>query len=135
MGVIRAGGGVIVRQGETGAISVLVVHRPRYNDWTLPKGKADPGESDAECALREVEEETGLRCEIGHEVTRVEYRDQKNREKTVVYFLMRPIDGEFSVNDEVDEVRWLEPERATELLTYARDAAVVQRALRGTATA
>ena len=59
--VVRAAGGLIPRSGAHGR-EVLVVHRPRYDDWTFPKGKADDGESDEDCALREVDEETGLRC-------------------------------------------------------------------------
>ncbi len=128
-GEVRAAGGVIVRPSTTGRASILLVHRPRYDDWTLPKGKNEPDESDADCAVREVEEETGLLCALGPEVATIEYRDHKNRPKTVVYFFMTPIEGAFSPNAEVDEVRWLELDDAVKLLTYERDSEVIQRAL------
>ena len=67
------------------------MHRPRYDDWSLPKGKADEGESDAACALREVEEETGLTCVLGDELPSTHYRDSKGRDKTVRYWAMEPI--------------------------------------------
>jgi 8-oxo-dGTP diphosphatase len=103
------------------------VHRPRYDDWSLPKGKADPGESDEETALREVEEETGLRCTLGVPAGRTRYRDSKGRNKVVHYWLMEPDsvaaagDGAFVPNQEVDEMRWCSVGEATRLLTYAHD--------------
>ena len=105
-GEVRAAGGVVVRR-QDGQDEVLVVHRPRYDDWTLPKGKLKPGESDEEGALREVEEETGLRCRLGRELQTVSYVDHRGRDKTVRYWEMAPLDGTFSPNHEVDEVRWL----------------------------
>ena len=87
---IRASGGLVVRDGR-----VVVVHRPEYDDWSFPKGKADPGESDEDCALREIEEETGLRCELGEELTTTRHRDTKGRPKRVRWWLMRPLSGEF----------------------------------------
>ena len=100
---------------------MLVVHRPRYDDWTLPKGKLKPGESDEEGALREVEEETGLRCRLGRELQTVSYVDHRGRDKSVRYWEMAPLDGTFSPNHEVDEVRWLTLEEAKATLSYARD--------------
>ena len=79
---------MIVRDGR-----VVVVHRPEYDDWSFPKGKADPGESDEDCALREIEEETGLRCELGEELTTTRHRDTKGRPKRVRWWLMRPLAG------------------------------------------
>ena len=73
-GVVRAAGGAIVREGD-GSPEVVIVHRPKYDDSTLPKGKTEPGESDEECALREVEEETGLRCELLEELESSSYSD------------------------------------------------------------
>ena len=108
---VRAAGGVVVRR-QDGQDEVLVVHRPRYDDWTLPKGKLKPGESDEEGALREVEEETGLRCRLGRELQTVSYVDRRGRDKTVRYWEMAPLDGTFSPNHEVDEVRWLTLEEA-----------------------
>jgi 8-oxo-dGTP diphosphatase len=119
--VEAAGGVVLDSEGR-----VALVHRPRYDDWTLPKGKLDPGESFEEAALREVEEETGLRCRLVRELPSVEYPDNKGRAKLVRYWLMEvEHDPGFVLNDEVDELRWLEPADALSLLTYGRDAEIV----------
>ena len=127
---IRAAGGVIVRPGSGGRVEILAVHRPRYDDWTLPKGKCDPGESDQACALREVEEETGLVCELGDEVAVVEYEDRAGRPKRVRYFAMTPREGaEAAADNEVDAVRWLTPQEALGTLTYRRDLEIAERAL------
>jgi 8-oxo-dGTP diphosphatase len=106
-------------------MEVLLVHRPRYDDWSLPKGKLLPGEQAEEGALREVEEETGYRCELRWELAETRYRDGQGRRKHVRYFAMRPLAGEFSAGKEVDAVRWVSPSAAFEVLTYPRDAAVV----------
>jgi 8-oxo-dGTP diphosphatase len=123
---VEAAGGVIVRDGEAGT-EVCVVHRPRYNDWSFPKGKLDPGESFEEAALREVEEETGLRCTLEAELPSTEYRDSKDRPKIVRYWQMEvDEDPGFEPNDEVDELRWLPMAEAAELLTYERDKELLQ---------
>jgi 8-oxo-dGTP diphosphatase len=119
--VVRAAGGILLRDGEDGRREIAVVHRPLRDDWSLPKGKLDDGESFEDCALREVEEETGLRCLLGRFVGSTEYRDRRNRPKVVAYWLMEVIDGVFSPSDEVDEVRWLELHLAQRALTYERD--------------
>ena len=113
---VRAAGGLVLRDGE-----VLLVHRPRYDDWTFPKGKAEVDETDEDCARREVLEETGLVCELTAEAGTTEYVDTKGRPKRVRWFLMEPVRGEFVPNDEVDEVRWAEPAAAATLLSYGRD--------------
>ena len=87
---MRASGGIVHRRDPDGPITVLLVHRPRYDDWSLPKGKADGGERDEETALREVEEETGLRCQLGDEVGKTGTSDAKGRAKVVRYWLMEP---------------------------------------------
>ena len=110
--MIRASGGIVVRDGR-----VLVVHRPRHDDWSLPKGKLERGESWEDAALREVEEESGLVCELGGEVGRTFYVDGRGREKEVRYFAMRA-DGEPAARNEVDEVRWATLVEARELLSY-----------------
>jgi 8-oxo-dGTP diphosphatase len=114
--IVRAAGGLVVQDGK-----VVLVHRPKYDDWSFPKGKCDEGESDEACALREVEEETGFRCELLDELGRTSYVDGKGRPKTVRYWRMRALAGEFESHDEVDEIRWETPEEAAELLTWARD--------------
>jgi 8-oxo-dGTP diphosphatase len=118
MAEVEAAGGVVL--DEDGR--VVLVHRPRYDDWTLPKGKLDPGESFEEGALREVEEETGLRCRLVRELPSIEYRDAKGRPKVVRYWLMEvEADVGFVPNDEVDELRRLPIDEALALLTYDRD--------------
>lgn len=126
---VRAAGGVVVRPGRApgGAEpEVLLVHRPKYGDWTIPKGKLDPGESDLDAAVREVEEETGLRCEVGRELPETRYRDRGGRPKVVRYWEMRPAGGrDFVPTAEVDEIRWLPVSEAARLLTYDRDRPVL----------
>lgn len=118
---IRAAGGVVCRDA-----TVLLVHRPRYDDWTFPKGKAVDGESDGDCALREVHEETGLRCALERELGTTTYADAEGRPKRVRWWLMHPLaDDGFTPGDEVDELRWLSPDEAAHLLTYERDLALV----------
>ena len=118
---------MIVRRGPRG-VEILVVHRPKYDDWSLPKGKLDPGESFEDAALREVEEETGLRCRPARELDSTSYRDQKGRSKLVRYWLMEPDDDEgFTPTDEVDEIRWLVPPEAVELLSYDFDRELIAR--------
>ena len=141
---VRAAGAVLWRVppgspggGDTGtgglpdAVEVAVIHRPRYDDWSLPKGKLDPGEDDRTAAVREIEEETACRGEITGDLGEIRYpveRRGRMAEKVVRYFVMRPVGGSpFTPNDEVDELRWLPPEAAAELLSYARDRDVLAR--------
>jgi 8-oxo-dGTP pyrophosphatase MutT (NUDIX family) len=114
---VRAAGGLVQRDGK-----VLLVHRPRYDDWTFPKGKALDGEPDEECALREVHEETGIRARLEAELGTTRYTDTKGRAKRVRWWSMEPVEDDgFAPGDEVDELRWLPAEEAAELLTYDRD--------------
>jgi 8-oxo-dGTP diphosphatase len=125
---VKAAGGLVWRRaGDT--IAIAVAHRPRYDDWSLPKGKLDAGETWEEAALREVVEETGMRCRLGDELEPVTYQDRKGRDKVVRYWLMEPEDDiDFVPNDEVDQLRWMAPPEALELLTYPRDRELVQAA-------
>ena len=114
---VRAGGGIVRRPDGT----VLLVHRPRYDDWSFPKGKCDAGESFLEAAVAEVVEETGLEVHAGDPVGEVRYVDHKGRPKVVRYWAMAPVGGAFVPNDEVDEVAWLAPAEARTRLSYPHD--------------
>jgi 8-oxo-dGTP diphosphatase len=116
--MVRAAGGVVERDGE-----VLLVHRPQYDDWSFPKGKLEEGETWETAALREVEEETGLRCEVLDELGRTHYLVVKGP-KEVRYFRMSGR-GEARPQNEVDEIRWLPVAEARELLTHQRDRALL----------
>lgn len=119
---VRAAGGLVRRRREDGTEEILIVHRPAYDDWSFPKGKLEPGEREDEAAIREVEEETGLRCRLDRELATTYYRDARGRPKTVRYWLMTPVGGRPEAANEVDEVRFVSPAEARALLTYARDA-------------
>jgi 8-oxo-dGTP pyrophosphatase MutT (NUDIX family) len=122
-GIVAAAGGVVMRDGQ-----VALVHRPRYDDWTLPKGKLDPGESFEEAALREVAEETGLHGVLVRELPGTTYK-VAGRPKVVRYWLMDvQHEGPFVPNDETDQLRWVTPDEALRLLTYDRDRDVVRAA-------
>jgi 8-oxo-dGTP diphosphatase len=117
---------VPVRRRGDGELEVLLVHRPRYSDWTFPKGKVRNGERDEVAAVREVQEETGLRCGLGRELVSTHYTDPKARSKTVRYWAMESCSGSFEPGDEVDQVIWLTPRAAAERLTYDRDREVLR---------
>jgi 8-oxo-dGTP pyrophosphatase MutT (NUDIX family) len=123
--MIEAAGGVVWRTTRKRQVEVLVIHRPRHGDWSLPKGKLRRRESALDCALREVREETGLRCTVGDELPEAVYQDRKGRTKRVRYWAMQELAGEFRRNDEVDELRWVRIDRASDMLTYDHDLVVV----------
>lgn len=129
--IVRAAGGMVWRKTSPGGVEVVVVHRPKYDDWTFPKGKREMGEDDETCALREVEEETGLRCSLGPELPPASYTDHRGRPKKVRYWTMSVIDEsvivepEFAPNAEVDELRWCDRDQAAALLSYDVDQAVL----------
>jgi 8-oxo-dGTP diphosphatase len=119
--LVLAAGGVVTRRGSLGG-EVLVVHRRRYGDWTFPKGKNTEGEPDEACAVREVEEETGLACRLERELATVRYRDGRGRPKQVRYWQMAPVSGSLTPRaGEIDDVRWVTLEEAAALLTYQHD--------------
>jgi 8-oxo-(d)GTP phosphatase len=125
-GVVRAAGGVIVRSQPEGALELAVVHRPAYDDWTLPKGKLQAGEREEHTALREVEEETGMHCRLERALGTTKYKDHRGRRKVVHYWVMRTLHGHFRPCKEVDELRWVTPRQAAGLLTYSHDRALLR---------
>jgi 8-oxo-dGTP pyrophosphatase MutT (NUDIX family) len=118
---VQAAGGVVWRRQSSGDVEVLLVHRPKYDDWTHPKGKLDAHEGAEEAALREVEEETGFRGRLGPELPSSDYADRYGRPKHVRFWAMEAADGSFHPNKEVDQVRWLPLGEAREALSYQRD--------------
>ena len=122
---VRAAGGAVLRAAPDRRGEVLLVHRPGHRDWTLPKGKIERGESDEECALREVAEETGFECLLGPELGETRYRERRGREKSVRYWIMTVRDGTFQPNSEVDEVRWVPLSSAARELSYPGDRAIL----------
>ena len=129
---IRAAGGLVHRVREDGAGEVLVVHRPAYDDWSFPKGKLEDGENEEEAALREVEEETGLRCRLELEIATSRYRDARARPKTVRYWLMTPVGGTLAAANEVDEARFVTFAEARRLLSYRRDVDLLEHVAKHT---
>jgi 8-oxo-dGTP pyrophosphatase MutT (NUDIX family) len=126
---VQAAGGVVLRRQDGRPVEVALIHRPAYDDWTLPKGKLDPGETHEEAALREVKEETGLAVHLGDPAGQVEYRDRKGRPKVVRYWTMEPVGttgGEFVPNDEVDRLRWVSLAEAGPILTYDHDRQILE---------
>jgi 8-oxo-dGTP diphosphatase len=120
-GVVRAAGGVLVRSRVDGGVEVAIVHRPAYDDWTLPKCKLQAGEREEHTALREVEEETGMRCRLERALGSTKYKDHKGRQKVVHYWVMRALDGHFAPTKEVDALRWLPLDEAIDTLSYHHD--------------
>jgi 8-oxo-dGTP pyrophosphatase MutT (NUDIX family) len=130
--IVRAAGGIIWRRDGHGGqrLELALVHRALQDDWTFPKGKLHEGESEEHAALRETAEETGLRCRIGDFLGRVRYRDRRGRLKTVAYWEMRSSGGRFLANAEVDELRWLTPDLALQLLSYWNDRRLLRTLLK-----
>jgi 8-oxo-dGTP diphosphatase len=120
---VAAGGGVVWRLRE-GRVELAVIHRPRYDDWTLPKGKLEPGEIELAAAVREVREELGARVAVSRRIGRVRYAINATR-KTVCFWAMRYLDGDFEPSDEVDAVEWVTPSKARTLLSYDTDTSVL----------
>ncbi len=125
---VLAAGAVLWRASDDGAEpEVAVIHRPRYDDWSLPKGKVDPGESEPITAVREVLEETGYTAHLGRRLTSVRYRVETQGIKKVQYWAARTVDGGFTPNDEVDELKWLPVSAAIKQLQYPHDRKVLRR--------
>jgi 8-oxo-dGTP pyrophosphatase MutT (NUDIX family) len=130
--LIRAAGGVVWRPAndtDGSGIEIAIIHRPKYDDWTFPKGKLTDGETDLEGAVREVFEETGQQVRPGRALGEVRYMKDNGgpREKVVCYWSMQAVGGAFSPNREVDELRWVTPDAAVEVLTRDTDREVLVR--------
>jgi 8-oxo-dGTP pyrophosphatase MutT (NUDIX family) len=124
--VVRAAGGLVWRATAAGP-ELLIVHRPAKDDWSFPKGKLEPGETEPEAALREVEEETGLRCRLQDALGTTSYRDGLGRPKTVWYWAMAVVDGELTPNREVDRMAWTPMTATGPALSYDTDRSVLER--------
>lgn len=127
MECIEAAGGVVVDLSKNKP-RYLLIHRPRYDDWSLPKGKLAAGEKHRDAALREVKEETGMVCEIVSRLSPVNYITPNGKPKRVKYWLMSANSGTFVRNDEVDAVTWVKRSQAMSLLTHVHDQAVLVEA-------
>jgi 8-oxo-dGTP pyrophosphatase MutT (NUDIX family) len=123
--LVLAAGGVVWRRGPDGTVEVVLVHRPRYDDWSLPKGKLDPGETDEQAALREVQEETTLTASLGPELPSTTYLDRSGKHKRVRYWAMTVVAGTPDGCNEVDAAVWLPVDEAVRRLTYTRDVEVL----------
>jgi 8-oxo-dGTP pyrophosphatase MutT (NUDIX family) len=131
---IRAAGGVLWRSisgaADDAVVEVAIVHPPRYDDWSLPKGKLAPGESEIDGAVREVLEETGFHVRVGRALGETRYlkeQDRVMRPKVVRWWAMEAISGAFVPTREVDDLRWLNPGEARELLTRPTDQGLLDR--------
>jgi 8-oxo-dGTP diphosphatase len=127
--VMRAAGGVVVRRSRAGETEIAIIHRPEYDDWTLPKGKIEPDETPEDCALREVREETGLRCGLVRPLGCTAYVDRRGRDKIACYWIMEVRGGRFKPGIEVDRMVWLPVADAVKRLTYRHDKLLVQQEL------
>lgn len=125
--IVLAAGAVLWRPGHReSAEEVAVIHRPRYNDWSLPKGKVDPGETEPVTAVREVFEETGHHVQLGRRIATVSYPIEP-RTKKVQYWSARSIGGSFAPNNEVDDLIWLPVAAAIKKVTYPYDRKILRR--------
>ncbi len=123
--MVRAAGGVVWRRAHDGAMEVVLVHRPRYDDWSLPKGKVDPGETDEQAALREVREEASINADLGAELPTTTYLDRSGKHKRVRYWAMTAAGGDPAGDNEVDQAAWVPLDEARSRLSYERDVAVL----------
>jgi 8-oxo-dGTP pyrophosphatase MutT (NUDIX family) len=130
--VVLAAGGAVWRRAQDGGVEVVLIHRPRYDDWSLPKGKVDPGETDVQAALREVREEASIDARIGSELPTTTYVDRSGKQKRVRYWAMTVAGGNLAGANEVDEAIWLPLGEARARLSYPRDTVVLDALARET---
>jgi 8-oxo-dGTP pyrophosphatase MutT (NUDIX family) len=124
--VIVAAGAVLWRpHSDTGDVEVALIHRPRYDDWSLPKGKVDPGENEPVAAVREIWEETGQRSQLGRRLIQTHYQVAQGS-KIVHYWAARALGGDFTPGSEVDRVEWLPVDDAMERISYPHDRDVLK---------
>jgi 8-oxo-dGTP diphosphatase len=127
--VIRAAGALLWREIAAGEIEIALVHRPRYDDWSLPKGKIDENETALACAYREVFEETGIKARFTRQLGSAEYQDN-GAQKRVKYWVAQALGASvFVANEEVDQLRWLKPTDSIELATHQSDKEMIERFL------
>ena len=126
--MIRAAGALLWRENSELKIEIALIHRPRYDDWSLPKGKIEEGESSLRCAFREVIEETGITPQFGRELGSVEYKEPAGL-KRVKYWAAKALIDEFLPNEEVDEIKWLNPEDALARATHESDRTIINNFL------
>ena len=122
---MRAAGALLWRENSELKIEIALIHRPRYDDWSLPKGKLEEGESSLRCAFREVIEETGITPQFGRELGSVEYKEPAGL-KRVKYWAAKALTDEFLPNEEVDEIKWLEPVDALACATHESDRTIIE---------
>jgi len=125
--VIRAAGALLWRENSQLEIEIALIHRPRYGDWSLPKGKVDDGETTLQCAYREVFEETGVKAQFTRELGSVEYQESGESKRVKYWAAKAPLSSQqFIVNEEVDEIRWLTPVDATTLASHDSDKSIIE---------
>lgn len=125
--MIRAAGALLWRENSQLEIEIALIHRPRYGDWSLPKGKVDDGETTLQCAYREVFEETGVKAQFTRELGSVEYQESGESKRVKYWAAKAPLSSQqFIVNEEVDEIRWLTPADATTLASHDSDKSIIE---------
>ncbi|HBY09228.1 MAG TPA: NUDIX hydrolase [Chloroflexi bacterium] len=123
--VIEAAGGLLWRETAAGR-QVALIHRPSHADWTLPKGKRDPGETWQETALREVREETGIKAQLGAFAGSLGYTVEGIPKVVLFWHMYAPKNDQFIVNDEVDDLIWVPLEKALELVSYTDEVGLLE---------
>ena len=128
--MIRAAGALLWRETADLTIEIALIHRPRYDDWTLPKGKVEEGETALQCAYRELIEETGIKASFTRQLGTVEYEESEQRKRVIFWAARCALDnGNFTANEEVDQLTWLAPEDALAQATHESDRQMIENFL------